>query len=85
MRVTGSRTFLLIASVLLLSGCGKATSRVLPELPEYSDRFQQRAAEEMGETARPCDPIQPRGDCSATKRLVIDYGHLREEIRAVEE
>ena len=86
MRASKSRTSLLTASALFLSACGQATSNVVPELFEYSDAFQERAAEEMAEDdRRPCDRIQPQGDCSAMKRLVIDYGHLREEIRAVEE
>jgi len=83
MRVTGFRMCPLIASALLLSACARVPSNVRPDPPEYSDAFQARAAGEMaGDDRRPCDRIQPRGDCSAMKRMIIDYGHMREEIRA---
>lgn len=83
MRAMRWPTCLLIASAALGSGCERVPSNALPKLAEYSDAFQAKAAEEMEtDQRRPCDPVQPVGDCSAMKRLVIDYGHTREEIRA---
>ncbi len=59
------------------------TSVVTPELEAYSDSFQAKAAQEMAEDGRrPCDRQQPRPPCSALKRLAVDYGVMRERVRA---
>ena len=80
----------LTASAALLASCATGTSStttvVTPDLPTYSDAFQERLADEMANSdQRPCDPIQPRPPCAAWKRAVIDYGDLRDRIRAAED
>jgi len=80
----------LIASGLLLASCatgGSSTTTVVtPDLPIYSDAFQQRLADEIAANdKRPCDPIQPQPPCSAWQRAVIDYGDVRDRVRAAED
>ena len=57
-----------------------------PLIEAYSDNVQAAAAAEMKALAGPC----PRdtvifADCLAVKRMVIDYGDLRQRIRAARE
>lgn len=77
----------LMTTVLLIS-CVKENSRpapinVQPLLDEYSSSFQSQLAVEMeAETRLLCarDILAP--DCSAWKRAINDYLHLRNGIRA---
>jgi len=59
---------------------------VTPPIEAYSDNVQAAAAAEMKALAGPF----PRDtviftDCSAVKRMVMDYGDLRQQIRAAGE
>ena len=56
---------------------------VTPPIETYSRELQAGAAAEMKAIPSPCprDTVNV-GDCSALKRLVIDYGDLRQRIRA---
>ena len=58
---------------------------VTPEIEDYSKELQAAAAE-MKAIPDPCprDTVNVSG-CSALKRLVIDYGDLRQRIRAARE
>ncbi len=73
---------------ILLTACAKVNSRpaptnVQPDLDEYSDTFQTQLAIELeAEAGIPCPRDFLVSDCSAWKRAVIDYGHLRNGIRA---
>lgn len=58
---------------------------VLPPLERYSADFRERAAREMEEAGRPCDPLEPTGECSALSRLVIDYLNLRDDLRSLDD
>jgi hypothetical protein len=74
----------LLAGTALLGACGTASSDfVAPDMPAYSPAFQDKAADELTEADRPCDRVEPVPPCSATARLVIDYGMIRQQIRAV--
>jgi hypothetical protein len=73
--------------VVLSAGCATAPSDprplILPPLERYSADFQERAAREMEEAGRPCDRLEPTGECSALSRLVIDHLNLRDDLRAL--
>lgn len=86
-RANGWTLCLLTASSLLLIGCATGRSEVpAPESPAYSQTFQTKAADELSrDSRRPCDRIAPVEPCSALARMVIDYGHLRSELRALSE
>ena len=53
-------------------------------IEDYSKELQAAAAAEMKAIPGPCprDTINVSG-CSALKRLVIDYGDLRQRMRSV--
>ena len=51
----------------------------------FSKDVQAAAAVEMKALAGPCTRDTVVGDCSVLKRLVIDYGDLRQRIRAARE
>ena len=57
-----------------------------PPIEAYSKELQDAAAVEMKALNGPCprDTVNV-SDCSALKRLVIDYGDLRQRIRAARE
>ena len=59
---------------------------VTPPIEAYSKELQAAAAEEMKAIPDPCprDTVNVSG-CSALKRLVIDYGDLRQRIRAAKD
>ena len=58
---------------------------VTPQIEDYSKELQAAAAE-MKAIPGPCprDTLNV-SDCSAPKRLVIDYGDLRQRIRAAKD
>ena len=59
---------------------------VTPPIEAYSKELQAAAAAEMKSLNGPCprDTVNV-SDCSALKRLVIDYGDLRQRIRAAKD
>ena len=59
---------------------------VTPPIEAYSKELQDAAAAEMKAIPGPCprDTVNVT-DCSAVKRMVIDYGDLRQRIRAARE
>lgn len=59
---------------------------VTPPIEAYSKELQAAAAAEMKAIPGPCprDTVNV-SDCSALKRLVIDYGDLRQRIRAAKD
>jgi len=68
----------------LASGCGEDASRVVAPAPAaYTEAVQARAAEELAELSPPCPRDAVIDGCSALHRLVIDYGRLRERLRAM--
>lgn len=58
---------------------------VTPPIEGYSKDVQAAAAAEMKALAGPFPRDTVVGDCSVLKRLVIDYGDLRQRIRAARE
>ena len=74
--------------MILFASCAKVNSRpapinVQPDLDQYSASFQSQLAVEMEAETRvrcPRDFLVP--DCSAWKRAIDDYLHLRNGIRA---
>ncbi len=63
--------------MMLLTGCaGGISSNALPPLVKYDDEFQAKAAEE----------IDSLGDgFPHVKILIVDYGKVRDQIRAGEQ
>ena len=57
-----------------------------PPIEDYTKELQAAAAAEMKSLNGPCprDTVNVT-DCSAVKRMVIDYGDLRQRIRAARE
>ncbi len=79
----------LLSLMILLTACAGGNSEtpivVVPDLPLYSAEFQNKLAGEMEADSRvPCPPDILAPECSAWKRGIIDYGYLREQIRALE-
>ena len=74
--------------MILFVSCAKVNSRsvpinVQPDLDDYSASFQSQLAVEMeAETRVRCSRDFLVPDCSAWKRAIDDYGHLRNGIRA---
>lgn len=58
---------------------------VTPPNEVFSKDVQAAAAVDMKALAGPCTRDTVVGDCSVLKRLVIDYGDLRQRIRAARE
>lgn len=80
------RLFLSLLSMTLLTACAAAVSSpavIAPDIPIYSGEFQMLLADELEAMPRPCDRIDPQPGCSASKRAVMDYGWLRERVRAL--
>lgn len=55
---------------------------VTPPIVEYDVEVQDRAADEFEKLGPPCARDTIIGNCSAAARLLMDYGTLREKIRA---
>jgi len=55
---------------------------VTPPLVEYSPTIMNQAAAELEFMRPPCARDIAVGECSALSRMIIDYGDLREKIRA---
>ena len=67
-----------------LAGCAnppKTTIIVAPEVVPYSNTVQKRAAEEMTGMGPACPRDNVFGGCSAVKRFILDYGHMRNQSR----
>ena len=59
---------------------------VTPPIEDYSKELQDAAAAEMKAIPGPCSrDTMNFSDCSALKRLVIDYADLRQRIRAAKD
>lgn len=86
MRRSGWIRCLLLASVTLLTSCGLVGSSdvifvAMPRLILYEEEVMSKAADEMEKVGPPCSRDIVIENCSAMKRLVIDYGWLREQVR----
>lgn len=73
----------------LIAGCatGASSPPVAPPLESYSEVFQEKAADEISELPLPCarqDEVM-MARCSALLRMALDYLHLRDQIRALEQ
>ena len=77
-----------LVMTILLTACATGNSRpaptnVQPDLDAYSSAFQTQLADELDAEAQvPCPRDFMVPDCSAWKRAVTDYLHLRNGIRA---
>lgn len=77
--------FPLLLSVILLTACETATFKtVKPPIVTYSEKVQNHAADELEAMGPPCPRDDVYGECSAVKRMVIDYKDVRNKIRAAE-
>ena len=55
---------------------------ITPPLVDYSREIQSAAAHELEAMGVPCPRDFVADDCSVPARMIIDYGDLREKIRA---
>lgn len=55
---------------------------VAPDIVDYSDAVQSRAADELEQLGKPCPADDVIADCSAAARMILDYGRMREQVRA---
>lgn len=58
---------------------------VAPDLVDYTAAVQDRAADELERLGKPCPADTVIADCSAVARFVLDYGRMREQVRAARE
>lgn len=58
---------------------------VTPPLVDYTSEIQTRAADEFEKLGPPCARDTVTENCSALARFVMDYGTLRDKIRAAKE
>lgn len=74
----------MLTALLLLTSCAAGvSSAVTPDLVQYSPEFQAQAAAELTGLAPPCAQDVAGDYCSAVHRLVMDYGDMREKVRAI--
>ena len=55
---------------------------VAPDIVDYTAAVQDRAADELERLGKPCPADTVISDCSAVARFVIDYGRMRDQVRA---
>lgn len=58
---------------------------VAPDVVDYTAAVQDRAADELDLLGRPCPADTVIADCSAVARFVLDYGRMRDQVRAARE
>ena len=58
---------------------------VTPPIVDYTSEIQVRAADEFERLGPPCARDTVTENCSAVARFVMDYGTLRDKIRAAKE
>ena len=58
---------------------------VTPPIVDYTSEIQTRAADEFEKLGPPCARDTVTENCSAVARFVMDYGTLRDKIRAAKE
>ena len=58
---------------------------VTPPLTDYAPEIMARAADEFEKLGPPCARDTIVADCSAAARLIMDYGTLRDKIRAAKD
>lgn len=58
---------------------------VTPPIVDYTSEIQVRAADEFERLGPPCARDTVSENCSAIARFVMDYGTLRDKIRAAKE
>ena len=62
----------------------KATEPIVvaPDIVDYTAVVQARAADELDRLGKPCPADIVIADCSAVSRFVMDYGRMRDQVRA---
>lgn len=55
---------------------------VAPDLVVYTAEVQSRAADELDKIGKPCPADAVIADCSVVARFVLDYGRMRDQVRA---
>lgn len=58
---------------------------VSPDVVAYSEAVQSHAADELERLGQPCPRDSVLADCSALARMILDYGKMRDQVRAVKE
>ena len=57
---------------------------VSPDVVSYSEMVQAHAADELERLGQPCPRDAIIADCSALSRMILDYGRMRDQVRAVQ-
>ena len=58
---------------------------VTPPIVDYTSEIQTRAADEFEKLGPPCARDTVTENCSAVARFIMDYGTLRDKIRAAQD
>lgn len=74
----------LFLTLTLLTNCATVISNPQIRLVEYDHAFQRKAAQEIEQLRAPC-AHDVLADCSAVRRMVVDYGDLRQKLRAAKQ
>jgi hypothetical protein len=69
--------------VLSSCGAGYGVEILTPDLVEYTPEVQAEAKREFDLLGPPCPRDAVFGGCSAIKRMIKDYGHMRDQTRAL--
>ena len=62
----------------------KATGIVAPTLVSYSKELQEKAGKELKLLPQPCSRSTIRLPCSALSRMIMDYQHMRDQVRVLD-
>ena len=57
---------------------------VSPDVVAYSESVQSHAADELEGLGQPCPRDSVLADCSALARMILDFGKMRDQFRAVQ-
>ena len=84
-RRTLRNVILAIASATVLSSCttGFGVEIVTPDIVEYTPEVQAEAKRELDLMGPPCPRDAVFGGCSVVKRMIKDFGWMRDQTRAL--
>lgn len=71
---------MLLPLLMLLTNCTEATSNTHITVTQYSKEVQEQAAKELEKQGPACAADAVVEGCSASKRLITDYGVMRKKV-----